>query len=104
MKTLNDFKADPENPRQITENGEHQLKESIDRFGNIAGIVWNKRTEELVTGHQRMSQLREKYPNAKCIPVENESGSLTHYNIENNGYLTGFSIRVVDWSIEEQKA
>jgi len=48
----------PENPRAISERASDGLRASIERFGDIAGIVWNATSGRLVAGHQRVEQLR----------------------------------------------
>ena len=35
-----------------------RLKESINTFGNVEPIVWNKRTKNVVGGHQRLAVLK----------------------------------------------
>ena len=41
------------NPRQITGKQLNDLKQSLDRFGDLSGIVHNIPTNELVGGHMR---------------------------------------------------
>jgi hypothetical protein len=43
------------NPRQISDSEKAKLKAAIKRHGFVAPIVWNKRTGNLVGGHQRIS-------------------------------------------------
>jgi len=57
----------------------------------VAGITWNKRTGHLVTGHQRIEQLRGK----DAIIEGNEI-------VASNGER--FLIRVVDWPERKEKA
>jgi len=62
MKKLNkieDLRPAPYSPRPITDKAASRLGKSLNRFGDIAGIVWNKRTGHLVAGHQRVEQLRK---------------------------------------------
>jgi len=53
------------NPRKLSNEARRQLKSNIKRNGIIGGLVWNKRTKILVSGHQRISILDElnKYDN-----------------------------------------
>jgi hypothetical protein len=47
------------NPRKITSAAKLGLKNAIDRFGMVQPVVWNKRTGNIVGGHQRFEVLRE---------------------------------------------
>jgi ParB-like chromosome segregation protein Spo0J len=44
-----------------------RLKKSIDRFGTVEPLVWNKRTGNLVGGHQRLTIL--EHDGAKKVDV-----------------------------------
>ena len=50
-----DIKNAPYNPRTITEKARKKLKENLLKNGLMGGIVWNRRTGNLVSGHQRLS-------------------------------------------------
>jgi hypothetical protein len=56
---LSDLKPAEYNPRTISDEAFSGLGESISRFGLLAHIVWNKRTGNIVGGHQRFKQLQE---------------------------------------------
>ena len=43
------------NPRTITDEARKALKKSIKENGIIGGMVWNKQTGNLVSGHQKLS-------------------------------------------------
>lgn len=45
------------NPRSIDKVAARRLRESIRCHGLVGGIVWNRRTGNLVGGHQRIAQL-----------------------------------------------
>jgi len=45
------------NPRKISDQAMKGLSASIDRFGLVQPIVWNRRTERIVGGHQRLKAL-----------------------------------------------
>ena len=49
----------PYNPRSIDKEARANLKRSIKADGIIGGLVWNKRTTNLVSGHQRVNILDE---------------------------------------------
>jgi len=48
------------NPRSISSEALDGLEKSIDRFGLVQPIIWNKRTQRVVGGHQRLRVLQRK--------------------------------------------
>lgn len=54
-----DIKNAPYNPRRITEDARARLKAKIEAVGLVNTFVWNRRTGNLVGGHQRLSILDE---------------------------------------------
>jgi len=45
------------NPRHITDEARIRLRDTIQRVGLVQPIVWNKRTGNVVGGHQRLRQI-----------------------------------------------
>ena len=64
---LSDLKPAPYNPRTITPEAVQALQVSLSEFGDISGIVWNKRTKHLVAGHQRLEALKKKHGDKLAI-------------------------------------
>ena len=58
MKLI-DLKMAEYNPRKISDDAFEGLGESINKFGMMVPIVWNKRTGNIVGGHQRYKHLVE---------------------------------------------
>ncbi len=92
-----DLRGDAGNPSAISKRAAKGLRASITRFGDISGIVWNARTEELVCGHKRLRELRGRY------------GELAIEVAEGGGVIrcpdgAVFRIRVVDWDRTKQYA
>lgn len=62
------------NPRVNLEPGMpewEKIKNSIEEFGNVEPIVWNKRTGNVVGGHQRLSVLKSMgYETVPCSVVD----------------------------------
>lgn len=61
-KRLEDLKAAAYNPRVQLEPGMpeyEKLKASIEMFGDVEPIVWNKRSGNVIGGHQRLTVLRD---------------------------------------------
>ena len=53
------LKNAPYNPRRITDDARARLKAKIEKVGLVTPLVWNRRTGNLVGGHQRLSILDE---------------------------------------------
>lgn len=51
------IKNAPYNPRIMDEKAKKRLKANIAKHGLVAALTWNKRTGNLVGGHQRLEQL-----------------------------------------------
>lgn len=64
----------PYNPRVNLEPGMpewEKLRRSIEEFGNVEPIVWNKRTGNVVGGHQRLAVLKSMgYDTVPCSVVD----------------------------------
>lgn len=61
--SIDELKPSPYNPRiDIGQNDKiyKDLKTSIERFGYVEPIIWNKRTGRVVGGHQRLKVLKDK--------------------------------------------
>lgn len=66
-----ELKAAPYNPRTITEDALKGLQESINRFGLVQPVVFNKRTGHVVAGHQRLKALKAmNYTTALTVIVD----------------------------------
>ena len=101
LTSLTDLAADAANPRQISDESAEGLRKSISRFGDLSGIVWNKRTGELIAGHQRVSQIRAEYGTELAIEPINEAAGIFGIRVSDEQY---FPVRVVDWSPAMQRA
>ena len=51
------IKNAPYNPRIMDESAKKRLRANIAKHGLVAALTWNKRTGNLVGGHQRLEQL-----------------------------------------------
>lgn len=54
-----EIKNAPYNPRFIVDGAKKRLKKGLRKFGLVETLVWNKRTGNLVSGHQRLSIIDE---------------------------------------------
>lgn len=104
MRELGSLKGAIYNPRQITDEKLEMLKKSLEEFGDLSGFVWNRRTGNLVGGHQRQKVMPE---NSK-IKIEKEFESPTPIGTCAMGsveYLgEEYAYREVDWPIEKEMA
>jgi len=57
---LEDLDPAPYNPRTITEEAKGGLSASLSRFGLVQPIVWNKRSKQIVGGHQRREAMLDQ--------------------------------------------
>lgn len=57
-KKVADLCEAPYNPRHISDGALEALKHSLERFGMVQPIIWNKVTGNVVGGHQRLKLLR----------------------------------------------
>lgn len=97
--TIAELRGDPENPRAISDGAIHGLEKSMSEFGDISGITFNRRTGELVTGHQRVARIRERWGDQLSIDaVDAEHGAIR----SPEGHV--FRVRFVDWSKPRQRA
>lgn len=102
-KKLSDLKANPDNPRTVTEAKLSMLKKALEVYGDLGGFVYNRKTCQLVGGHQRAKVLPM---NAKIV-IEREyskptkTGTVAEGFVEINGER--FSYREVSWSLSKEK-
>ena len=61
IQSLDDLKDWNENPREITNRAQAGLAISLEEFGDLSGIVFNATLGALVSGHQRVKTIREKW-------------------------------------------
>ena len=47
------------NPRKITDKRKAQLRKSLEQFGNLSPITWNKTTGRVIGGNQRLEGYRD---------------------------------------------
>lgn len=57
---LKKLKASDYNPRKATKDFDESLKRSLDYYGSVVPVVWNKRSGRIVGGHQRVRILLEQ--------------------------------------------
>lgn len=101
---LKDLSPNPQNPRKITDDKLKMLKASLDNFGDLSGIVFNRTSQTLSGGHQRL----------KCLPPDSEIVITSQYAEKNKQgtvavgfvFIDGerYSYREVEWDELTEKA
>jgi len=102
-RDLSELAADPANPRVISDENLAGLEVSVEDFGDLSGIVFNTRTGQLVTGHQRVTALRRAGATRwQASGVLSPSGAMGGVIVHPK---TGeqFPIRMVDWDEPTQR-
>lgn len=98
-----DLKPNPKNPRDITGEKLEALKRTIAKFGDLSGIVYNRQTENLVGGHQRV----KSFPDSE-VKIEKKYTKPTKTGTVAEGYVVingeRFNYREVDWDEITEKA
>lgn len=97
-RPIAELKADAENPRTIDDSALTGLGVSLEDFGDLSGIVFNKRTGELTAGHQRVDRLRAAGA-TEWTTLEDGTAFVVHPTTGER-----FPVRIVDWPIEKQRA
>lgn len=59
MMPIGELIAADYNPRKLAAKARAKLKRSLETFGLVEPLVWNRRTGRVVGGHQRLGLLRE---------------------------------------------
>lgn len=71
IKPLKDLKPNPNNPRQSTKEDERHLKASLEKFGVVEPVIFNKRSGYIVGGHFRVRELTKMgYKEVHCVIVD----------------------------------
>ena len=103
LESIDDLKPADYNPRKLSKKAAAGLAASIARFGDISGITWNKRTGNLVCGHQRMEQLRAM--GARLVTTEHGAELLVDTaTAAGTPAAARFNLRVVDWDLITEQA
>lgn len=96
----------PNNPRKITDEKRKMLKASMDAFGDLGGVVFNIRSQQLAGGHQRVVNIEEHDAAIITITqryeIPTKTGTVAEGYIEHEGER--YSYRAVDWDENTEKA
>lgn len=77
-RKLADLKEAKYNPRVISQTRLDNLHKSLQTYGDLSGIVFNIHTKTLISGHQRLSQLKSNKIPTKIVTkkVTDEFGTV----------------------------
>lgn len=99
-----DLSPNKKNPRTITDTKLKLLKKALHEFGDLSGVVFNRKSKQLVGGHQRVNTLD---PNSKIVitkkyPKPTRTGTLAEGYIISHGER--YTYRVVSWDRHREMA
>jgi len=103
-RPLAELAPDPGNPRRITPEAAAGLRFSLDRYGDLSGIVFDAEAGVLVSGHQRLDQLRAAGVAEWTVERECDAGLTAPDGpgAEGTGWIAHtsgrFRVRLVRWT------
>ena len=106
-KKLSELKAAPYNPRTSTEKQEANLKASLDKFGFVEPIIFNKQTGYIVGGHFRVRELKKLgYKEVECVIVDLNEADEKELNIRLNANTGSWDWEQLanEWNSEDLEA
>lgn len=89
------------NPREINQDELARLDKTMREFGDLSGIVVNRRTNTIVSGHQRKKVMDPSWQITKQ-PHEDYAGTVAMGYIDTP--MGRFNYREVDWDLNKEKA
>lgn len=98
---LSDLTPAPYNPRKISDKKLAMLQKAMAEFGDLSGIIFNRRTGRLIGGHQRLKVFSPDWPISK-EPHEDVLGTVALGFIESP--WGRWVYREVDWDDTKEKA
>lgn len=106
---IKDLKPSPQNPRRISQSEIDRLEKSMDQFGDLSGLVFNRRTKQIVGGHMRRRLFDEGWPivierKGKPGKALDTHGTVATGYVENPETKARWTYREVDWPIKREAA
>jgi hypothetical protein len=104
------LKPAPYNARQSSKEQERQLKASLEKFGTVEPIIFNKQTGYIVGGHFRLRELiKLGYEEVDCVIVNLSEDDEKELNIRLNANVGGWDYdrlanewdanQLIDWGL-----
>lgn len=107
-KNINELHEASYNPRTMSKHDREALRKSLERFGDLSGIVFNRRTQNLVGGHQRIKAFKKAKNPKVSIEMKydppTQAGTVARGVITIEGFDEPFTYREVDWEIHHEEA
>ena len=106
-KQIADLIPAPYNPRQSTAKQEQHLKESLEKFGLVEPIIYNKQTGYIVGGHFRVRELKKLgIKEVECVIVDLNEADEKELNIRLNANTGGWDWDTLanDWDVVDLEA
>jgi hypothetical protein len=106
-KKIADLIPAPYNPRQSTAKQEKHLKESLEKFGLVEPIIFNKQTGYIVGGHFRVRELKKLgIKEIECVIVDLNEEDEKELNIRLNANTGGWDWDTLanDWDVVDLEA
>jgi ParB-like chromosome segregation protein Spo0J len=106
-KKIADLIPAPYNPRQSTAKQEKHLKESLEKFGLVEPIIFNKQTGYIVGGHFRVRELKKLgIKEIECVIVDLNEADEKELNIRLNANTGSWDWDTLanDWEVVDLEA
>jgi ParB-like chromosome segregation protein Spo0J len=106
-KQITDLIPAPYNPRQSTAKQEKHLKESLEKFGLVEPIIFNKQTGYIVGGHFRVRELKKLgIKEIECVIVDLNEADEKELNIRLNANTGSWDWDTLanDWEVVDLEA
>ena len=106
-KKISDLIPAPYNPRQSTAKQEKHLKESLQKFGLVEPIIFNKQTGYIVGGHFRVRELKKLgITEIECVIVDLNEADEKELNIRLNANTGSWDWDTLanDWDVVDLEA
>jgi ParB-like chromosome segregation protein Spo0J len=106
-KKIADLIPAPYNPRQSTAKQEKHLKESLEKFGLVEPIIFNKQTGWIVGGHFRVRELiKLGVKEVECVIVDLNEDDEMELNIRLNANTGSWDWDTLanDWDVVDLEA
>lgn len=104
VRTISDLAPAEYNPRTITDEKLASLERAMRAFGDLSGVVFNRRTGRLIGGHQRKKNFDPSAPITitERLSKPSQQGTVALGYIESEGERWAY--REVDWDEQTEGA
>jgi len=93
---------DPANPNRLDAETRAGLARALAEFGDLSGVIVNRRTGLLIGGHQRADVLQDGRLDVQDLPAPEPDGTVARGHLEHGGRR--YAVRVVDWPEDKAHA